>query len=135
MIQTPLIKKNIFFLYYFDEIELKYKEIGTGFALHIERPGQFFVYLITCKHVVKPHLDQGRTIHTRLERVDKTEVEYVALTGGWIYHEDESVDLAATTPLIHDPPDYISFAIANAEHILLSDERLEHAGHRYPRGR
>ncbi len=107
----------------------KFKTIGTAFFLIQVEADIGFYYLITCKHVVKPWLEKGRTIFARFNRSDKYDVDYIQLENDWVYHKDKTVDLAV---LSYKPPKagtYHTFwGALDAKEVLLTDGLLDSLG-------
>jgi hypothetical protein len=99
---------------------------GTGFTLIIVEGELVFGYIITCKHVVKPILDDHEKVYVRLERSDKLKVEFRALPDDWIFHKDSSVDIAVHP---HHPTGESFSLTAYPVDSLLTDKRLEELHH------
>lgn len=97
----PITDKMVGFLCIHENGE--YVPIGTGFILSIEEPAFAFHYLITCKHVVKAHIEVPEPIYLRVNRTDIEDIYHLELPAGWIYHPDKSVDLAVL-PIPHSTP-------------------------------
>jgi hypothetical protein len=104
---------------------------GTGFTLIIVEGELVFSYIITCKHVVKPILDDHEKVYVRLERSDELKVEFRALPDDWIFHKDPSVDIAVHP---HHPTGESFRVTAHFVDELLTDKRLEELHHTISEG-
>jgi hypothetical protein len=115
------LKQCVAFLHVFEGS--KYKPIGTGFFLHITEGDLVFCYLVTCKHVVKPYLDNNQEIYMRLNSVVQLDVGYLRVSSGWVFHDDEAIDLAvALVPT--DKPTTVGLTAMSAQHVILTKEGL-----------
>lgn len=103
--------------------------IGTCFSMAIEEDNQLFVYIITCKHVVKDFVDRGLPIFIRLNRSDILDVGYPRLPDGWIYHNDPNVDVAVL-PFVRkaDKSQPFEWNALSANLLMIPDEELARQG-------
>jgi hypothetical protein len=99
---------------------------GTGFTLITIEGESIFSYIVTCKHVVKPILDDHEKVYVRLERSDQSKVEFRELPDDWIFHKDPSVDVAVHP---HHPTGESFSLTAYPVDSLLTDKRLEELHH------
>ena len=72
-----------------------YELIGTCFNVYVSGNVVNYVhmYVVTCKHVVEDFISAGYEIFIRLNSNENKSFGYVSING-WVFHEDESVDLA-----------------------------------------
>ena len=117
------LKDIVTFLY--REENGEYLPIGTAFHVLIVQGGAGFNHVVTCKHVVRPVLEDHQPVYARLHRSDRLGVEYRPLEDSWTYHDDESVDLAVLPTRPTGEP--ISLA-AIGEGELLTRETLQKGG-------
>ncbi len=124
----PILKESVGFLQFLDQKEGEYKPLGTAFFCHIVQGGCVFPYLITCRHVVQDVLDAGLPIYIRLNLTSEPNVEYIELSGDWVFHEDSAVDLAVLewTPPKAKPP--TTFAALPIPHIFITKQIAEELG-------
>jgi hypothetical protein len=87
-----------------------FSAIGTAFLLSVTEYNHVFDYWVTCKHVVKPYLDNREKLFLRINESNKT-VAYVPMNGEWCFHKDITVDLAM---LNWNPPDNLPAYEINA---------------------
>ena len=90
-----ILKEIVIFLYVYDEERAKYAPIGTAFFVGLVSEDLFFPYLVTCRHVVEQHLNDGKIIHGRFNLAgDAGGVDYEAFPSEWVFHVDKTVDVA-----------------------------------------
>jgi hypothetical protein len=119
MKMIPSLKRTVGFLYYGGNGQ--YTPLGTALFVAVREENQEFVYLITCKHVVKDCPANAR-LFVRLNRTDKKDVEYIPLGKAWVYHKNKAIDLAV---IRYTPPDLpCDFEPVQADNVLLSDAAL-----------
>lgn len=89
--------------------------IGTCFFITHFEGDMHFLYLITCRHVIKEHLERSEQIYVRLNLADGPGVERIPLHEKWIYHKENGIDLVdlALIPLEHIESEYKEFAPVN----------------------
>lgn len=84
------------------------KAEGTGFLLGVKDQETTFFYFVTAKHVIKPALENSRTLRLRLNVRDSDKAEIVDfpifLFDGkpWIEHTNNAVDLAVSPLALAD---------------------------------
>jgi hypothetical protein len=116
--RVPEIFKNIV-AFLCVEDNNRYAPIGTGFRIYLSEGDSVFSYVVTCRHVVQRSLDVREPIYVRLDRSDKSGVDYRPLADGWEFHADPTVDLAV---LPHEPKgEPFEFAALEVDGILSDD--------------
>lgn len=102
----------------------EYATIGTAFFIHITEGRHDFIYAVTCKHVIEPELAKGKTLFLRLNRADVLDVFHVPLKDEWVYHPDDTVDVAVLS--LKADPSWHQLAMAPMAHTsLLSQTQME----------
>lgn len=119
-IPSPL-KDSVVFIY--TEMNGTGYPQGTAFLIYLDEGDLVHSYLVTCKHVVKPLLDDGIPVDIRVNRSDTKGVAYERQTGQWHYHDDPAVDLAVLIwePKQSLPRDLVAIDFESAE---LTEKKL-----------
>ena len=113
MIVPKHIKENVGFLHTWTPNG--YAALGTCFFIGVKEHGQYYVYIATAKHVVKPAIDNNDPIYIRLNQLNAIDVGYVELRGNWVYHDDDAVDLAVISTDGHTSgPELVSVALPSS---------------------
>jgi hypothetical protein len=99
---------------------------GTGFTLIVIEGDSGFGYTVTCKHVVKPILDDHQKVYVRRERSDESKVDFRELPDDWIFHKDPTVDIAVHP---HHPTGEPFSVTAYPADGLLTDKKLKELHH------
>ena len=94
VIIPPSLKDMVGFLHWFNKKTQTYEPLGTAFYAHVIGEATAYIYVITCKHVVEDCINRGVPIFLRINDPDNMDVFYAELRDKWVFHEDESVDLA-----------------------------------------
>src|SRR5262245_27469888 len=122
----PSMRDNVIFLSVFEEGE--YIAVGTAFVLAVVEENLLYSYLITCKHVVKPSIDDGEPIYGRFNRSDGLGIEHVRLENKWVYHEDTNVDIAVLSWDSKAVPRRFEWGALDIQDAASSKEILEQTG-------
>lgn len=86
------LKDSVVFIY--TEKNGERHATGTAFQIYVDEGDLVCAYLVTCKHVIKPLLDERLPIDVRVNCQGKTDVYFSRLANNWYYHSDDVVDLA-----------------------------------------
>lgn len=87
------------------------KAEGTGFVLGVKDQDTTFFYFITAKHVIKPALEDAKSLKLRLNLKDSDKAEVVDFPlfvfdgKPWAEHTNQAVDLAVTPLALGDKGD------------------------------
>jgi hypothetical protein len=106
---------------------------GTGFFLAIQSEAREHIkhgYLVTARHCIKKAESHG-SLYARVNRRDTGEAELIELKAGWIYHDDETNDVAvlhfappAAQIMVFGRESLATPEVIEAESIGIGDELL-----------
>ncbi|WP_054030976.1 hypothetical protein [Desulfatitalea tepidiphila] len=98
------------------------KPVGTGFLLFMKQDNNYFCYLISAKHVIKPVLENPSTpLSIRFNLKEKIGAEiinfptYTIKGKRWIEHPNESIDLAVALLNIFNIMDRLDIGVKPIE--------------------
>jgi hypothetical protein len=92
---------------------------GTGFFLSIKSEARENIthgYLVTAQHCIENAKSYGM-LYARMNRRDTGEAELVELEPGWIYHDDETNDVA----VLHFAPPAFQIMVFGRESLATAD--------------
>jgi hypothetical protein len=102
------IKKCVAFLLYKNRDDYKYA--GTCFFIGKDKEVNKYSYVVTAKHVIEGVKSLGSSeVFIKINLIDSTTVLIATKTNSWIYHDDESVDVALNTFYLSDNCDHLFY--------------------------
>jgi hypothetical protein len=118
---------------------------GTAFFVRVDtkRQASTYHYLVTAKHCVAQSIKENKELYVRLNLHDGG-CDYVRIHGGWMTHEDPSVDLAVLpfTPDnsrfrymgipsggMADDPKFTKYHLGIGEEVVIAGLFTRRAGH------
>ena len=109
--------------------EAKPKPMGTCFSVQTTNStGRKFDYLVTAKHVFREMRNAGGPAYVRMNKgkvgeYDKGIIDLpIPLKAGWLFHPDESVDLAVLPREIIRSPNQLSELIEKEPHLAKTEK-------------